>query len=327
MKKKLIVTGPLVGDGLSRLADEFELVHATDGLAVVDGVGVMNQERFDRELPEAWGIASVDRLKIDAARLATATNLKVIANHGAGVDNIDIDSAKQHGVVVANIPDPVREPTADLGWTLLMATARHVVEGDRIMRSGQYAGWKNDFLLGQLLEGKTLGIFGCGRIGQTVARRARGWDMPVIYQKRTRLDESTERELNATWVDFDTLLAESDFLIITAPLTDETRHKFDRAAFARMKRSAVFVNIGRGAVVCETDLVAALQAGEIWGAGLDVYETSPGIAPGLADCPRTTLLPYIGSASFEARKLMGDMTAQILLDVHEGREPAHVLTG
>lgn len=323
--KKVILTGPIIGDALTRLPDGINLVHVDDGIAVIDGIGVMTQDRFERELPDAWGILSIDRLKLDATRIDMAPNLKVIANHGAGYDNIDLEHAKRRGIIVTNTPHPVTAPTADLGWTLLLATARHAVEGDRIMREQRYEGWKNDFLLGPDLTGKTLGIFGCGRIGQAVAKRARGWDMKVIYHKRHRLDDAVERDLNASLVDFDTLLAESDFLFVTAPHTAETHHAFTLDAFEKMKRSAIFINIARGKLVKETDLAEALQRGLIWGAGLDVYETSPKMAPGLAESPRTTFLPHIGSATYEARKAMGDSVVQAILDVHAGRTPAHVL--
>jgi len=325
MKRKVIITGPIIGGGLCRLPDGIELLHASDGRAVIDGIGTMSNEQFAQLLPEAWGILSVDRMKLDKHALGVAKNLKIIANHGAGYENIDVDYARSKGITVTHTPNAVTQPTADLAWTLLMSTARLAVGGDAFMRRGEYSGWKNDFFLGRSIHGATLGIFGCGRIGKAVAKRATGFDMRVLYHNRSRIDEAEERQLGATKVDFDQLLAESDFVVVTAPLNPETRHRFNLAAFKKMKPTAVFINVGRGPIVCEADLVTALKEGVIWGAGLDVYENSPTMAPGLADCPRTTFLPHIGSASFEARKAMGDQIVQAVADFFDGRQPQNII--
>ncbi len=212
------------------------------------------------------------------------------------------------------------ETTADVAWVLLMAVARRVGEGDRVMRTGQWSGWGPLQFLGTDVHGKTLGIVGAGRIGQATARRALGFGMKVLYTANSPKPEF-ERAVGARQVDLDTLLAESDYVSVHVPLNDETHHLIDAAALAKMKPTAYLINTARGPIVDEQALVAALREGTITGAGLDVYENEPALEPGLAELDNAVLLPHIGSATRETRGKMAEIAARNLFAVLQGKTP------
>src|SRR5690606_754178 len=211
---------------------------------------------------------------------AAGPGLRVVANLAVGYDNVDVAAARARGVVVTNTPDVLTEATADLTWALLLAAARRVVEGDALVRAGRWEGWSATQLLGAPIARRTLGIVGLGTIGTAVARRARGFGMTVPYTNRSA-NEAAEAEVGARRVGLDELLAEADVVSLHAPLNEGSRHLIDAAALARMKPSAILVNTGRGPLVDEAALVAALRDGEIAAAGLDVYEREPALAEGL----------------------------------------------
>ena len=259
--------------------------------------------------------------RIDAEFFDAAPRLKGYANYAVGFDNIDVPEATRRRIPVSNTPDVLTNATAELAWTLLLATARRVAEADRIMRSGNWPGWGPLQFIGADVTGKTLGIVGAGRIGTAMARMSRGFAMRVLYTSHSRGNPVLEQELGARRVDFDELLAESDFVSIHAPLNPSTRHLFDAAALRKMKRTAILVNTGRGPVIREDDLAAALREGTIAGAGLDVYENEPRMAAGLAECPNTVLLPHVGSATVSARDGMSLLAAQNLLAMLQGQRP------
>jgi glyoxylate reductase len=260
--------------------------------------------------------------RVDAEILdAAGPQLKVVANYAVGYNNIDVAAASERGIVVTNTPGVLTETTADLTWAILMATARRLGEGERYLRAGRWDAWGPMLLLGADVHGKTLGIYGMGRIGQAVARRALGFGMKILYTNRNRLPESLESELNATLVDKATLLARSDFLSIHCPFTDETKHAFSDTEFAAMKRSAILINTSRGPVVDEAALVRALHAKTIASAGLDVFEEEPKIHPGLFACENALLIPHLGSATRETRGRMAHIAATNLVAVLEGRTP------
>jgi glyoxylate reductase len=198
-------------------------------------------------------------------------------------------------------------------------------EGDRLVRQGRFRGWKIDLLVGQEVYGKTIGIVGCGRIGQAIARRAIGFEMPIIYHNRNRLPADVESRLALKYVSFEALTARSDFLVIAASLNPSSRQLFTLGVFRKMKRTAVIVNVGRGPIIREVDLVTALRKGIIWGAGLDVYETPPKLARRLTSCRGTTLLPHLGSATHAARVAMCDVAVRSVLEVLAGRIPSNLL--
>jgi glyoxylate reductase len=258
---------------------------------------------------------------IDAPLLAACPDLKVVANVAVGFNNIDVAEATKRGVVVTNTPDVLTETTADFAWTLLMATARRVVEADRYVREGKFTQWKFMLLLGGDIHGKTLGIIGFGRIGRAMARRARGFDMRVLYQDAVAADPATERELRATRTDTATLLRESDFVTLHTPLLPETRHLINAQSLKTMKKTAYLVNASRGPVVDEAALAQALKEGWIAGAGIDVFEREPEVHPALMGLPNAVLAPHIASASSDTRLKMANLAVDNCLAVLEGKTP------
>jgi len=256
--------------------------------------------------------------RIDAELLDAAPRLRIVANLAVGFDNIDVDAATERGVVVTTTPDVLTEATADLTWALLLATARRVTEADALVRRGGWKGFSPTMLLGAPVAGRTLGIVGMGAIGRAVARRARGFDMTVLYRNR-HADPVTERELGVIPVSLDELLAQSDIVSLHAPLTDESRHLIDAAALAAMKPTAILINTARGALVDEAALVDALRTGVIAGAGLDVFENEPRLAPGLAALTNTVLLPHLGSATTDTRAAMVTLACANIIEVLAGR--------
>ncbi len=227
-----------------------------------------------------------------------------MANYAVGYNNIDVDAARQRGIVVTNTPDVLTDATADLTWALILATSRRVIEGDRLVRSGQWTGWTPTQLLGTAVAGRTLGIIGMGRIGQAVAQRAAGFRMKVCYSSRRRVD-SPSHAVAGEFLPLQALLSGSDIVTIHAPLTQETRHLIGAQELAKMRRTAILINTARGPIVDESALVAALTSGAISGAGLDVFEEEPRLDPRLATMPQVVLLPHLGSATMEARVEMG----------------------
>jgi len=263
--------------------------------------------------------------RIDGALLdAAGPALRIVANFAVGFDNIDVRAATERGVLITNTPDVLTDATADVAWTLLLATARRVIEGDALVRQGRWVGWTPTQLLGAPVAGRTLGVFGLGKIGGAVARRAAGFGMRVLYTNRSR-DEQAERDLGATYVPFDRLLGESDFLSLHAPLNDASRHVIDASALAAMKPTAIIVNTARGALIDEVALVVALRNRTIAGAGLDVFEAEPTLSAGLAELDNVVLLPHLGSATTDARAAMAQLCCDNILAAFEGRRPATLL--
>jgi glyoxylate reductase len=258
---------------------------------------------------------------IDAPLLAACPDLKVVSNVAVGFNNIDVAAATARGVVVTNTPDVLTETTADFAWTLLMATARRVVEADRYVRDGKFTQWEFMLLLGGDVHGKTLGIIGFGRIGRAIARRALGFNMRVLYQDAVAADPATERELRATRTDTATLLRESDFVSLHTPLLPETQHLINAKSLRTMKKAAYLVNASRGPVVDEAALAQALKEGWIAGAGIDVFEREPEVHPALMGLPNVVLAPHIASASSDTRLKMANLAVDNCLAVLEGKTP------
>jgi glyoxylate reductase len=256
---------------------------------------------------------------IDAAFLNRRPDIRLIANFGAGVDRIDLAAAKKRGVVVTNTPGVLSATTANMAMALILALTRRLIEGDRLLRSGGFKGVHPLFMLGTDLEGKILGIYGMGRIGTALARRARAFGMKILYHNRRKCS-GQELELGATWVDFEELLARADILSVNAPLTGQTRGVFNYQAFCRMKPAAFFINAARGPIHDEADLVRALSEGRIAGAGLDVYEREPEAHPGLLEMQNVVLAPHLGTATREVRTRMALLVAENVLAFLEGRE-------
>ncbi|MED4871311.1 D-glycerate dehydrogenase [Geobacillus stearothermophilus] len=256
---------------------------------------------------------------IDEDVLAAGSGLKVVANMGVGYDNIDVPAATKRGVLVCNTPDVLTDTTADLTFALLLATARRLVKAAEFLKEGKWKSWSPFLLAGADVHHKTIGIVGMGNIGQAVAKRAKGFDMDVLYYNRSRRPEAEEK-LGVVYRPFADLLAESDFVVCLTPLTRETRHLFNREAFRQMKTSAIFINAARGAVVDEQVLYEALVAGEIAAAGLDVFEKEPVAADHpLLSLPNVVALPHIGSATYETRRAMMTLARDNIIAVLEGR--------
>ena len=262
--------------------------------------------------------------RIDAETIQAATRLKILANYAVGYNNIDLAAARQHGLIVTNTPDVLTDATADLTWALLLATARRVVEGDALVRSGRWAGWSPTQLLGAEVSGKTLGIIGMGRIGQAVAHRAVGFRMPVLYHtSRPLATSSLPREWE--YRSLRDLLGEADVVTIHVPLTPATHHLIGARELGWMRSTAFVINTARGPLVDEEALVDALKRGIIVGAGLDVYEQEPALHSALAQLKQVVLLPHLGSATLHARVQMGLVCLENIQAVLDGcPAPNHV---
>ena len=264
--------------------------------------------------------------KVDAEFLdAAGPQLRIVANYAVGFDNIDVDECTRRGVMATNTPEVLTDTTADLAWSLLMTAARRIGEGDRFLRAKEGWIWGPEMMLGQDVHHKVLGVVGFGRIGQAVARRASGFGMRVIYFDVFRPPPEVERETGAQFRELDELLAEADFISIHVALTPETRHLFGAEQFRRMKPTAVLVNTSRGPVIDEAALAQALREGEIFGAGLDVFENEPEVHPDLLELENATVIPHLGSATVETRDAMAVLAAENLIAALEGRRPPTLL--
>jgi len=251
--------------------------------------------------------------------------LKCVSNVAVGFDNIDVPAATARKVMITNTPGVLDDATADFAFTLLMAAARRVAEADNFTRSGRFRGWAIDMMLGQDVFGATLGIVGIGRIGRGVAHRAKGFNMRVLYYDPQPLPPEAEEQLGATRVDLNRLIAESDFISVHVPLTQETLHLISTAQFNAMKRNAILVNTSRGPVVDEAALVEALNARKLAGAGLDVYEREPAVHPGLLAMPNVVLAPHIASATVRTRSEMSAMAARNMATAVRGGRPPNLV--
>lgn len=296
------------------------LTKAGHEVAVHEGAPLKKDELIAfAEEAEALIIPLSDRIDLEV--LQNLPKLRIVANLGVGVDNIDIAAATKRKVLVTNTPDVLTETTADLAWALLLAVARRIVEADQDLRREGFPGWT--FIpkhLGVDVHGKTLGIVGFGRIGQAVARRAQGFGMRILYFSRSRKPE-TEEALGANFAPLEKLLQESDFVVLCVPLTPETRHLLGARELSLMKREAILVNVARGPVVDEEALVQALRERRLLGAGLDVFEREPEVHPELLTLRNVVLTPHIGSATWATRRKMAALTVDNVLSALQGKRP------
>ncbi len=298
------------------------------GLRVLEGLDttVLHERPPTRdELLEAVagsaGVLATATEKMDGEVMdAAGDGLKIIANMAVGYDNVDVEAASERGVVVTNTPGVLDETTADVAFMLLLAAARRLGEGERMLRAGEWEWWGPKQLRGVDVWAKKLGVVGLGRIGLAVARRGRGFGMEILYHNRSRNQEA-EEELEARYVDLDGLLGESDFVSVHTPLTDETRHLIGARELGLMRETAVLVNTSRGPVVHEEALAEALAGGSIFAAGLDVYEGEPEVHPKLLELENAVLAPHVGSATIETRDRMAALAAENLVAVLRGEEP------
>jgi glyoxylate reductase len=285
----------------------------------------ISREELLKRVADKEGLVCLLTEKVDDELLTGAPKLRIASTVSVGYDNIDVAACTKHKVVATNTPGVLDDTTADFAWTLLMAIARRLLEGDAWMRSGRWPGWDLDQLLGGDIWRKTLGVLGFGRIGRGVARRARGFEMRVLYSDAVRASAEVEKELNAEFVDRDRLFRESDFISVHVPLLPDTRHLISKDNLEKMKRTAFLVNTSRGPVVDEAALAEALESKKIAGAALDVFEHEPKVNPALLMRKDVILTPHIASASVETRTKMAVMAANNVVALFEGRRPPNAL--
>ncbi len=317
MKPIVFVPRPLPAPALELLSSACEVRSYPQDAAIP-------VSQLAEECRHAEGIL-VNSARVSKEVLLAAPKLRAISNCGVGYDNIDVEACNQRRIPITNTAGSLEETTADLAFTLLLATARRAIEADIYVREGRWDRWQWGLLHGLEVHHKTLGLLGFGGIGQPMARRGRGFSMRILYFARHRLADSTERELHAQYADLETLLRESDFLSLHVPLTPETRHVIDGKALSLMKNTAVLVNTARGPVVDEKALVEALKSRKIAGAGLDVFEGEPHVDADLLSLNNVVLAPHIGSATAETRLNMAMLAVRNLLAMLAGQRPQNVV--
>ncbi len=278
-----------------------------------------------RRLADKDGLMCCLTDRVDATLLAGSPQLKVVANIAVGYNNIDLDACTARGVMATNTPGVLDDSTADLAWTLMLGAARRLTELERRVRNGEWTSWRLKQWLGLDVHHATLGIFGLGRIGQAIARRAAGFDMKVIYHNRKRVAPEIERRLNATYASKDELLRQADFVVLQLPYSPETHHMIGAAELKQMKPSAILINSTRGGVVDDSALIAALKAGTIRAAGLDVFENEPKLNPGFLELDNVVLSPHVGSSTEATRRAMAMTAAKNLVAALTGAKPPNLL--
>ena len=318
MIKRVLVTGHLPEVIMSELDRRF-LVDANTEDKPYDRQNLLNS------IMDKDGLISMITDNIDEEVLERASCLKMIAHFGVGYNNIDVKAATARGILVSNTPGVLTDATAELAFALILAVARRVVELDRATRDGHFQYWAPMLFLGREVTGKILGIIGFGEIGKAVAQRAKGFKMRILYNNRRRINAVHEKELGAEYADLHKLLAESDFVSLHVPLTDETRHLIGEKELSLMKPTAYLINTSRGPVVDEQALLTALLNRTISGAGLDVYENEPALTAGLADLTNVVLLPHIGSGTLETRIKMASMAVENLMASLSNKVPPNLV--
>lgn len=318
MKPKILVTGRLPDQIIKTLSEKCEVeANTLDRPMDMDTILAMITDRD--------GLLSMITDRVDADLMDRAPRLKIISQMAVGYNNIDVGAATRRGIVVTNTPGVLTDATAELAFALLLAVARRVVEGDKMVRAGKFQYWAPFLFLGSQVSGKTLGIIGMGRIGKALAKRAYGFDMKIIYHNSSPLGAAEEAQYGAGYRGLGELLAEADFISLHVPLTEKTKHLIGKKEFAAMKKTAFLINTSRGPVINEKDLVEALRAGEIAGAGIDVYENEPALEPGLSELENAVLLPHVGSGTLETRTKMAEMAAESLLIGLSGKVPPRMV--
>jgi glyoxylate reductase len=316
-RPKILVTHRLFEGPREKLGDKFVAEYWSDSKRPA-------RAEVLRRVADKDGLICLLTEKIDDELLAAAPRLRTVANIAVGFDNINVEACTRRGVAVSNTPGVLDDTTADFAWTLLMAVARRLIEGDALCRSGEWKGWNLDQLVGADIWGKTLGILGFGRIGRAVARRASGFNMRVIYSDAVRAPAEIETEFRAEYMERDAVLREGDFVSVHVPLLPATRGLIGARELALMKPSAFLINTSRGPVVQEAALIAALEQRQIAGAALDVFEREPQIGHGLLR-PNVVLAPHLASASLDTRTRMAMMAVENTIAFFEGRRPPNLL--
>jgi glyoxylate reductase len=319
MRPRVYVTQPIADSALLRLKEiaEVEINH--------DSSRILAKPKLVDAAKRADIILCLLHDIVDREVLAANPNLKAVASMTITPDRIDVDEATTRKIIVTNIPAVVTDATADIAFGLLLAVARRIVEGDHVVRSGVFPGSQSNHLAGAAVSGKTLGIVGMGRIGQAMARRARGFDMTVLYSDPRGLSAEEEQTLGMRSVSFEELLGQSDFISLHPALNDETHHLMGARQFALMKRTAYLINTSRGSIIDEKALAQALTEGRIAGAGIDVYEHEPKIERALLTMNNVVLTPHLGSAVMELRERMAHVVVDNIAAIAEGRLPPNCI--
>jgi glyoxylate reductase len=317
-KPKVLSTRPLFPEARAILDENFLMEYWTPPERI-------SRPELLKRVSDKEALVCLLTEKVDGELLAAAPNLRVAATVSVGYDNIDVAACTAHKVVATNTPGVLDDTTADFAWTLLMAIARRVGEGEAWLRSGTWPGWDLDQLCGGDIWGKTLGVLGFGRIGRGVARRSLGFNMRVLYSDAVRAPADVEKDLHAEFVDRDRLFRDSDFISLHVPLLPDTRHLISKGNLEKMKRTAYLVNTSRGPVVDEAALAEALENKKIAGAALDVFEFEPKVHPNLIARKDVILTPHIASASLETRTKMAVMAANNVAAFFQGKRPPNVL--
>ncbi|HQK83660.1 MAG TPA: D-glycerate dehydrogenase [Atribacter sp.] len=314
-KPRIFVTRRIPQEGL-------EILKRCCQVEVSDYDGVIPRSLLLEKVKDTDGLLVLLTDMIDKKVIVAAgKKLRVISNYAVGYNNIDVVEATKRGIMVTNTPGVLTETTADLAWALLMCIGRRIVEGDKLVRAGKFRGWEPMLLLGTDIHESTLGLIGFGRIGQAMARRAKGFNLKVIYYDREPVPPIIEKELGASYVSFDELLRKSDFISVHVPLTEETFHLIGQEEFSMMKKESYLINTARGPIIDEKALVKALKGGVIRGAALDVFENEPAIEQELMNLNNVVIVPHIGSASYRTRTKMAIMAAKNLISALRGERP------
>jgi len=318
MKRKILVTREVFDETIDFLKSHFEVESNQSDR-------IYGRDELIVKLQGKDGVQTSSSDKIDIELLEKCPAIKAVCNTAVGYNNIDVDACTRHGVMVTNTPGVLTDSVADYSMGLVIATCRRMTEGEAYLRKGE---WKGTFLkqmLGQDVHGATLGIFGFGRIGQAIARRARGFDMKIFYHSRNRATADAEAESGAVYIDKESLLRKADVVVLILPFTPQTQHFIGAKELALMKSSAVLINMARGGIVDDAALIEALRKKQIWAAGLDVYENEPRLNPGFLELDNVVLSPHIASASEPTRKAMAMTAARNLAAALSGADPPNLL--
>jgi glyoxylate reductase len=315
---RVLISQPIPASALDRLRSVAKVEMGEDSSRI------MPREELLERIRRADALFHLMHDVVDAEVIAAGRDLRVIASMAIGPATVDVAAATARGIPVTTIPPIVAEATADMHWALLLAAARRVVESDGALRRGIFPGSQSLHFAGAAVHGKTLGIIGLGRIGRAVARRARGFDMTILYTKRSRLSESEERDLGVAYAPLDDLLQRADFVSLNAAFTPETHHLIGKRELSLVKRTAMLINTARGPMVDEGALVEALQSRRIAGAGLDVFESEPRVHPGLLPLNQVVLTPHLGSAVRELREQMAHIVVDNIQAIIKGERPPNL---
>ncbi|MFD1125463.1 2-hydroxyacid dehydrogenase family protein [Lentilactobacillus raoultii] len=319
---KVLIAGKIPEHALNILKDAGLEIDMYD-----DSQALITKDELSKRVADKDFLITPLSTQVDSDVIDQAPHLKLIANYGAGFNNIDVDYAKSKGIPVTNTPKVSTVSTAEVTCGLMIALSHRMMEGDTLMRHEGFSGWAPLFFLGHELAGKTLGIIGMGQIGQAVAKRMHAFDMKILYTQHHQLDTDTEKALGATFTNQDDLIKQADIITLHLPASPATHHMIGAEQFKQMKNSAMLINAARGPIIDEAALYEALVDHEIAGAALDVYEKEPQVADGFKSLKNVVLTPHIGNATVEARDAMAEIVAENTVAMDKGEKPKYVING